>query len=102
MGESLHPRAEVRRGVVAQIVRQVALDGVADPDGGGDERLAPGAEPQHRGAPVGRRGPPLDQRPPLELSLSTNDEALEAIVRLPVGGRGVIGDGEPFTPPWAA
>ena len=38
----------------------------------------------------------------VELSLTTGDEALEAIVCLPVGGQGVVGDGEPFTPPWAA
>jgi mannose-6-phosphate isomerase-like protein (cupin superfamily) len=38
----------------------------------------------------------------VELSLATEDEALEAIVCLPVGGQGVIGDGEPFAPPWAA
>jgi quercetin dioxygenase-like cupin family protein len=37
----------------------------------------------------------------VELSLATDDESLEAIVCLPVGGQGVIGDGEPFTPPWA-
>jgi quercetin dioxygenase-like cupin family protein len=38
----------------------------------------------------------------VELSLATDDEALEAIVCLPVGGQAVVGDGEPFTPPWAA
>jgi quercetin dioxygenase-like cupin family protein len=38
----------------------------------------------------------------VELSLATADEALEAIVCLPVGGQAVVGDGEPFTPPWAA
>ncbi len=38
----------------------------------------------------------------VELSLETGEAALEAIVCLPVGGQGVIGDGEPFTPPWAA
>jgi len=38
----------------------------------------------------------------VELSLSTGEDALEAIVCLPVGGQGVVGDGEPFTPPWAA
>ncbi len=37
----------------------------------------------------------------VELSLETAAEPLEAIVCLPVGGQGVIGDGEPFTPPWA-
>jgi hypothetical protein len=37
----------------------------------------------------------------VELSLETGDDALEAIVCLPVGGHGVVGDGEPFTPPWA-
>jgi len=37
----------------------------------------------------------------VELSLETGAEALEAIVCLPVGGQGVVGDGEPFTPPWA-
>jgi quercetin dioxygenase-like cupin family protein len=37
----------------------------------------------------------------VELSLETGAEQLEAIVCLPVGGQGVIGDGEPFTPPWA-
>jgi quercetin dioxygenase-like cupin family protein len=37
----------------------------------------------------------------VELSLATGDEGLEAIVCLPVGGQGMIGDGEPFTPPWA-
>jgi hypothetical protein len=38
----------------------------------------------------------------VELSLATGDEALEAIVCLPVGGQGIVGHGEPFTPPWAA
>jgi quercetin dioxygenase-like cupin family protein len=38
----------------------------------------------------------------VELSLATDDDPLEAIVCLPVGGQGVVGDGEPFTPPWAA
>jgi quercetin dioxygenase-like cupin family protein len=38
----------------------------------------------------------------VELALSTGEEALEAIVCLPVGGQGIVGDGEPFTPPWAA
>ena len=37
----------------------------------------------------------------VELALETGAEALEAIVCLPVGGQGVVGDGEPFTPPWA-
>jgi len=37
----------------------------------------------------------------VELSLETGADQLEAIVCLPVGGQGVIGDGEPFTPPWA-
>lgn len=38
----------------------------------------------------------------VELSLEAGADSLEAIVCLPVGGQGVIGDGEPFTPPWAA
>jgi quercetin dioxygenase-like cupin family protein len=38
----------------------------------------------------------------VELSLSTGEDALEAIVCLPVGGQGIVRDGEPFTPPWAA
>ena len=38
----------------------------------------------------------------VELRLSTGDDAMEAIVCLPVGGQGIVGDGEPFTPPWAA
>ncbi|HEX5248197.1 MAG TPA: cupin domain-containing protein [Gaiellales bacterium] len=37
----------------------------------------------------------------VELALETGAAALEAIVCLPVGGQGVVGDGEPFTPPWA-
>lgn len=37
----------------------------------------------------------------VELSLETGAEALEAIVCLPVGGQGIVGNGEPFTPPWA-
>ena len=37
----------------------------------------------------------------VELSLETGAEPLEAIVCLPVGGQGIVGDGEPFTPPWA-
>ena len=37
----------------------------------------------------------------VELALKTGAEALEAIVCLPVGGQGIVGDGEPFTPPWA-
>lgn len=38
----------------------------------------------------------------VELCLETRDDAFEAIVCLPVGGQGVVGDGDPFTPPWAA
>ena len=38
----------------------------------------------------------------VELALATAGEPLEAIVCLPVGGQGVVGEGEPFTPPWAA
>jgi quercetin dioxygenase-like cupin family protein len=38
----------------------------------------------------------------VELSLETGPDALDAIVCLPVGGQAVVGDGEPFTPPWAA
>jgi quercetin dioxygenase-like cupin family protein len=38
----------------------------------------------------------------VELSLAAGEDGLEAIVCLPVGGQGVVGDGEPFTPPWAA
>jgi quercetin dioxygenase-like cupin family protein len=38
----------------------------------------------------------------VELALATGAEPLEAIVCLPVGGQGVVGEGEPFTPPWAA
>jgi quercetin dioxygenase-like cupin family protein len=38
----------------------------------------------------------------VELALATGEDALEAIVCLPVGGQGIVGDGEPFTPPWAA
>jgi quercetin dioxygenase-like cupin family protein len=37
----------------------------------------------------------------VELELATGAESLEAIVCLPVGGQGVVGDGDPFTPPWA-
>jgi quercetin dioxygenase-like cupin family protein len=37
----------------------------------------------------------------VELSLATASDPLEAIVCLPVGGQGVVADGEPFTPPWA-
>lgn len=37
----------------------------------------------------------------VELALETGAEALEAIVCLPVGGQSVVGDGAPFTPPWA-
>jgi quercetin dioxygenase-like cupin family protein len=36
-----------------------------------------------------------------ELVLTTGGEALEAIVCLPLGGRAIVGDGVPFTPPWA-
>jgi hypothetical protein len=66
----------VRRGAGAEIARQVA------------------AAAHRRVDPRPARG--------VELSLATEDEALEAIVCLPVGGQGVVGDGEPFTPPWAA
>jgi quercetin dioxygenase-like cupin family protein len=38
----------------------------------------------------------------VELSLATGAEPLDAVVCLPVGGQGVVGEGEPFTPPWAA
>ena len=37
----------------------------------------------------------------VKLALETGAEPLEAIVCLPVGGQGVVGDGAPFTPPWA-
>jgi|SRR5579863_7740795 len=37
-----------------------------------------------------------------DFALTTPEgEAFEAIVILPVGGAAQIGDGEPFTPPWA-
>jgi mannose-6-phosphate isomerase-like protein (cupin superfamily) len=32
---------------------------------------------------------------------ASGDEALVALCCLPVGGQGIIGDAEPFTPPWA-
>jgi mannose-6-phosphate isomerase-like protein (cupin superfamily) len=31
-----------------------------------------------------------------------SDTAFEAIAVLPVGGRGIVGGGEPFVPPWSA
>lgn len=36
-----------------------------------------------------------------EFSLVARGAAAEAVCVLPIGGRGRIGDGEPFTPPWA-
>ena len=36
-----------------------------------------------------------------EFSLVARGGAAEAVCVLPVGGRGRIGNGEPFTPPWA-
>jgi quercetin dioxygenase-like cupin family protein len=32
---------------------------------------------------------------------AAGEEPLRALCCLPVGGRGQVGDGEPFTPPWA-
>jgi mannose-6-phosphate isomerase-like protein (cupin superfamily) len=37
---------------------------------------------------------------PFELS-PEGDETLRALCCLPVGGQGLLADGEPFTPPWA-
>jgi quercetin dioxygenase-like cupin family protein len=39
--------------------------------------------------------------PGVDFELATGDEPFEALVCLPVGGQGVIGDEPPFTPPWA-
>ena len=33
---------------------------------------------------------------------AAGDEPLRAVCCLPVGGQGQLGDGDPFTPPWAA
>lgn len=37
---------------------------------------------------------------PFELANET-DDVLRLLCCLPVGGQGIVGDGEPFTPPWA-
>lgn len=39
--------------------------------------------------------------PDVDFELATGDNALEALVCLPVGGQGIVGDEPPFTPPWA-
>lgn len=40
--------------------------------------------------------------PHTDFALETpGDAAFRAVVVLPVGGQGIIGDGPPFTPPWA-
>jgi mannose-6-phosphate isomerase-like protein (cupin superfamily) len=31
---------------------------------------------------------------------NASDAALRLLCCMPVGGQGIIGDGEPFTPPW--
>lgn len=40
--------------------------------------------------------------PDVELALATGADGFQAIVCMPVGGQGRLGEGEPFTPPWAA
>lgn len=40
--------------------------------------------------------------PGVDFELATDDEAFEALVCLPVGGQGIVGEAPPFTPPWAA
>lgn len=57
------------------------LDGEAHPVGPGDTLVLP-------------------PRTPFSLRASS-PEPLEAIVCFPVGGQAVVGQGEPFTPPWA-
>jgi quercetin dioxygenase-like cupin family protein len=39
--------------------------------------------------------------PDVEFALATGADRFEAIVCMPVGGQGRLGEGEPFTPPWA-
>ncbi len=38
----------------------------------------------------------------VEFALATGADGFEAIVCMPVGGQGRLGEGEPFTPPWAS
>ena len=40
--------------------------------------------------------------PHLEFELTTGAQPFDALVCLPVGGQGIVGEDEPFTPPWAA
>jgi len=61
---------------------EVTLDGDTHEVGAGDAIIAPAHQ---------------------TLSLANPfDEPASAVAILPVGARGRIGDGEPFTPPWAA
>jgi quercetin dioxygenase-like cupin family protein len=39
--------------------------------------------------------------PGVDFELTTGGDPLEALVCLPVGGQGIVGDEAPFTPPWA-
>jgi quercetin dioxygenase-like cupin family protein len=41
--------------------------------------------------------PPRTQ---FELSNAADDEVLRLLCCMPVGGQGMVGDGDPFTPPW--
>jgi quercetin dioxygenase-like cupin family protein len=40
--------------------------------------------------------------PDVQFALAAGADGFEAIVCMPVGGQGRLGEGEPFTPPWAA
>jgi quercetin dioxygenase-like cupin family protein len=37
----------------------------------------------------------------VEFEISATADGFDALVYFPVDGKGIIGDGEPFTPPWA-
>jgi quercetin dioxygenase-like cupin family protein len=50
-----------------------------------------------------RAGETLTVPPGVEFSLANRgDEPFEAVACMAAGGQALIGDGEPFTPPWAA
>jgi len=55
----------------------------------GDERFTVG-EGQTLVVPAG-----------VDFEITATAGGFDALVYLPAGGKGVIGDGEPFTPPWA-
>jgi quercetin dioxygenase-like cupin family protein len=52
---------------------------------------------------VARAGDAIAMPPGVDFRLATaGDEPFEAVACMAAGGQGQVGDGEPFTPPWAA